>query len=107
MLGLVLIYFIGRAFYQLAEAYGKHQWGHAILGVVSYYGGTIIAGIVMFVIYDLSSLGSIDEMNEMALNLMAVPFGLLACWGVYKLLERRWDRAVANSNDDILDDGLL
>jgi hypothetical protein len=35
MLGLILIYFVGKAFYDLAGLHGKSQWGFAILGIVS------------------------------------------------------------------------
>ncbi len=35
MIELVLIFFVGKAFYDLAGRHKKHQWGFAILG--SYY----------------------------------------------------------------------
>ena len=34
MLGLVLLYWIGKYFYKLAEEYDKSKWGFAILGLV-------------------------------------------------------------------------
>ena len=34
MLGIVLWYFIGKSFADLADDYGKSRWGYGILGVV-------------------------------------------------------------------------
>ncbi len=44
MLGLFLLYFIGKIFYQLAEAHNKNKWVFAILGVIAYYAGTFLGG---------------------------------------------------------------
>ena len=107
MLGLILIYFIGKAFYDLAGSYDKHQWGHAILGVISYYVGTFIAGVFIAIAYELLGNGTIDDINDYLLGIMAVPFGLLMCWATYKILERRWDNQVVKNRDDILDDDLF
>ena len=39
MVGLILIYFTGKAFANLAEEYNKGKWLYGFLGVFSYYGG--------------------------------------------------------------------
>lgn len=55
MLGLVFIYFIGKYFYKLVEEFGKSKWGFVILGVVLYYGGVFLGGIILgflFLIWD-------------------------------------------------------
>lgn len=103
MLGLLLIYFIGRKFYDLAGVYDKSQWGYAVLGVLSYYFGTFIAGILLVIFSDLFGLASIEEINDFVLSLVALPFGLLACWGVYLLLEKNWTKEKVDDNPDILD----
>jgi len=108
MLGIILIYFLGKAFYDLAGIHDKHQWGHAILGVVSYYVGTFIGGIAIVLSYELFLEGNIDDLDDFLLGLMAVPFGLLVCWVTYKILERRWNnQVVRDDHEDILDGGLL
>lgn len=93
MLGIVLIYFIGKKFYDLADNYKKNQWLYGILGVVSYYAGTFILGIFLGLYYEFgSSSGSIDDLGDLGLSLIAIPAGLLSCYIFYTLLERNWEK---------------
>lgn len=92
MLGLVLIYFIGKYFYKLAEEFGKNKWGFAILGVVTYYTGAFLGGIILGLISIIWEDFNIEYMSDMQLGLMAIPFGLLTCFGVYSLLKRIWTK---------------
>jgi hypothetical protein len=107
MLGLLLIYFIGKKFYELAGIHHKNQWGYAVLGVISYYLGTFIAGIVLIICMELFGTSSIEDVNEFVLSLVALPFGLLTCWGVYVLLEKNWTKERIDDNPDILDIDLV
>ena len=91
MLGLILIYFIGKKFYDLAQEFGKSAWGFAILGVVIYYVGTFIAGIVIALGYEISNT-SIDGMSDLALGFIALPFGVLSCVGLYYYLRNIWQK---------------
>jgi hypothetical protein len=93
MLGLVLLYFAGKAFYDLAGKHGRHQWGYGILGVVSYYGGLFLGGILIAIVYELGMDGSIDNVNDTLLGVMAIPIGVLVCWGFYKILESSWSKS--------------
>lgn len=88
----ILIYFAGRSFYNLAGQYNKNQWGFGILGVVSYYAGIFIGGIVLGVVLELFAPGFIDETNDMVLGLMTIPIGILTCWLTYVLLKRSWSK---------------
>ena len=104
MLGLILIYWIGKNFYQLAEKYTKNKWGYAILGVVSYYAASFIGGIIIGIIAEISSPGWIDTANEMVLGVMALPLGILGCYGLYIYLKKNWAKRKeeeAVSIDDI------
>lgn len=92
MLGLLLIYFVGKAFYDLAGKYNKSQWGFAILGVVSYYGGLLIGGFIIGIIMELNSPGYVDDSNSTFLGLLAIPLGVLTCWLTYVLLKRAWSK---------------
>lgn len=93
MLGLFLLYFIGKHFYELAEDHNRSMWGFAIFGVIAYYVGTFIGGIVLFIAFDLLSSTSLESMGDIAISFMALPFGLLSCAGLYYLLKRIWSKS--------------
>jgi hypothetical protein len=107
MLGLFLIYFIGKSFYDLAFEFHKSHWGFAILGVVSYYAGTIVAGVIFGLLVEFDVVPALSDIPELALNLIAMPFGLLACWGLYQLLKSQWAKAPEKQSTEVLDTDLM
>jgi hypothetical protein len=109
MVGLILLYFVGKAFYELAGLHGKRRWLYAILGVGSYYAGIIIGGIFLGIGHELFMDGSIDDVNETLLGVMALPVGVLACWGFYRILKSRWGKkeTFSGSSEDVLDASLI
>lgn len=106
MLGLLLIYFIGKYFYDLAHEYGKSRWGYAILGVVSYYAGEIIGGAMLGIAIAFGAEG-LANVPELVLGLITVPVGILTCWGTYKLLQRQWQKSALLHRGDTLDSDLI
>lgn len=104
MLGIVLIYFIGKYYYQLAEAFEKHRWGFAILGVVSYYVGTMVGGFVTAILDDLMGWG-LDWENTWTLSLIALPFGLIFTTVLYYILKKQWEKETPVIKDEIEDIG--
>ncbi len=107
MLGLLLIYFIWKKFAELAVEYGKHKWGFAILGIAIYYVGSFIGGIIIALISMLMGNESfIEDQNSLVLGLIALPFGLLACWGLYAILKNMWSKKLVDSIDT-LDESLI
>jgi len=94
MLGILLLYFIGRFFYKLAEEYGKSKWGYAVLGVVTYYAGTFIYGIIYVLIYFANNPLALesDVDNDWTLRLTAIPIGIGFAYGLYYILERSWKK---------------
>jgi len=104
MLGLFLLYFLGKYFYQLAEKFKKNKWVFAGVGIASYYVGSFIAGIIIVIIMDLFTSYNVDEMDDLLLSVFALPFGLLSAWGLYALLEKNWKRKpIKLISEDILD----
>lgn len=101
MLGLVLIYFIGKRFYDLAITHQKSPHLFGVLGVVSYYAGTFILGFVLVL---LLGVDAIEEMDQLFLGLAALPAGLLSCYIFYKVLENSWNKTQLSTHTDILDD---
>jgi hypothetical protein len=108
MIGLVLLYFVGKAFYDLAGINNKSEWLYAILGVGSYYAGLLIGGILIAIGYELF-VGSVDEVNDTLLSILALPIGVLACWGFYRLLKSRWEKSqtFSASAEEVLDAHLI
>ncbi|MEP6735986.1 MAG: hypothetical protein ABJA70_10735 [Chryseolinea sp.] len=104
MIGLALVYFVGKSYYQLAELHNKSKWAIAILGVASYYVGLVVGAIIITLIYEFGFSKSIEEVNDVLIGLMSVPAGILACWGLYKILENSWSKSKSFSiPDEILD----
>ncbi|MCB0439438.1 MAG: hypothetical protein KDD20_11930 [Mangrovimonas sp.] len=100
MLGLLLIYFIGKYFYDLAAEFEKNKWLYAILGVVMYYVGTFIGGLILGVLDALMELG-IDWDNNLLLGLLGLPFGIAASYLFYYLLKKSWSKSVVLVKDEI------
>jgi hypothetical protein len=102
MIGFILIYFIWKRFADLAFKYNHKKWIYGLLGVLSYYAGTLIGGVILglvSVIFDVV----INWDNDILMSLLALPFGLVICYGIYYFLERKWEKEVVviDSIDDI------
>ena len=107
MLGLLLLYFIGKSFYKLAEEFGRNKWGYTILGVVTYYAGIVVFQVIVALFYELVLLESIDDLNEILLSVISIPFGLLACWGLNFYLKKQWNQKKSHSDSELLDGDLM
>lgn len=92
MLGLLLLYWIGKYFYKLAEEYNKSEWGFAILGVVVYYLGIVIMSFTSGIIIGIFYPDFFETFNETLFGLFMVPFGILSCYLLYILLEKSWKK---------------
>ena len=103
MLGLLLIYFIGRYFYNLADDFNKNKWLFTILGIVSYYVFYFLFAFLGGIIIALLSLTSILELPEIVLGLMFIPFGIFGAWLFYFLLKKNWKKSAIKTDENILD----
>ena len=104
MLGLVFLYIIGKYFYKLAEQYNKNKWLFAILAILIYYVGTFVGGIILGILDEFLGFG-FDWDNDLALGLIALPFGLGAAWLFYFLLKKEWKKTIVVVADEIQDIG--
>ena len=105
MLGFLLIYFIWKYYSELAVEHNKSKWGYALLGIATYYIGTFIGGLAIGII-DLLVGTDLVESNTIILSLIALPFGLLFVWALYKILENKW-KTQKFPEGDSLDNDLL
>lgn len=108
MLGLLLIYFIGKAFYDLALKYEKNKWVFAVLGVVTYYVGTIGGGFLFGLVHIIGWM-NINNISDIALGLMALPIGLLFVVALYQILKRNWKSQTEERREssELLDEDLI
>lgn len=97
MLGLILIYWIGKYYYELADEYGKSKWGYAIIGVIAYYSGTAIAGVLIALI----APSLIDNSSTIAISLLALPLGLLTTYGLYAFFKKSFKKNSVNTIDEL------
>ncbi|RED46010.1 hypothetical protein [Seonamhaeicola aphaedonensis] len=86
MLGLLLIYFIGKRFYDLSIEYDQNKWLYAILSIIVYYAAAFVLGLILGLLDFIFDWG-IDWDNNFGWNLLGIPAGLLAVWGFYVILE--------------------
>lgn len=107
MLGLLLLYFIGRAFFDLAKKHNKNKWLFAILGIATYYASGFVFGFVFAIYQELTGGTPIEMMDDFQLMLLAIPLGLLGTAGLYFLLRGVWRKKTAAVTAEILDEELL
>lgn len=100
MIGILLIYWVGKFFYDLAQTYTKSKWGYAILGLVVYFGSQLVLGFVLAIFNDLFALG-IDFENNYGINLLGIPVGILACYILYHYLQKKWKKEYVNPLSEI------
>ena len=100
MLGIILIIAIGNYFYRLAKEYNKNLWLFAILGVVSYYAGTFLGGLIIGSFIALNG-GEVDDSSAFQYGLMAIPVGLLCCYIFYRILNNVWSKENRNRADTL------
>lgn len=105
ILWLFFIYFVGKAFYTLAEKHHKSKWLYAVLGVLSYYGAILLAGVMIGIVLVLFNPALVDSLSDTTVALIALPLGILACWGFYRFLKYRWEKPTAVSPQAPLDSG--
>ena len=104
MLGIVFLYFIGKYFYKLAEEYNKNKWLFAILGVVVYYAGIFLGGIILGLLDVLIGF-NFDWDNNLALGLIAIPFGMGSAYLFYYILKKQWKKTFVVVKDEIQEIG--
>jgi len=106
LLGLILIYTIGKWFATLAFDYNKNRWAYAILGIVTYYGGTVIFAVLLGILIAATGNTSMLDLPSPVLGLITIPFGLLAAWILRTSLQKHWEKQAETivSNPDLLDD---
>lgn len=101
MLGILFIYFIGKYFYELAKTYQKNKWLFAILGVVSYYVGSVVLLIPALFLTAIMFPEFVDNLSERDYGFLAIPFGIATCYLLYYILKKQWSRGINFQAEEI------
>ena len=95
ILTIIIIYYLGRQFYRLAEKYDKKRMPYAILGVVIYYLTMLtmafILGMIYFIITGDAELENSSSI-ETILGILSIPFGLLGAYLLHRYLDKKWKK---------------
>ena len=104
MLGILLIFFIGKYYYELAQDYYKNRWLYGLLGIGVYYVGSAIGGVIIGVADELFDL-VVNWDSIFSLGLIAISFGISFAFLVYILIKRHLKKSVVVIKDEINDIG--
>ncbi len=111
MIGFIFIYWIWKAFSNIAIFYGKNKWKYFFIGFGSYFLfmflGAIVFLCIMGFINGFETIGNGDyEGTEY--DLLFTVFAGLGCYGTYKFLEQRAQKQkeLAEKEDGIENIGL-
>jgi len=90
MFGFLFIYWIWKAFSNLAIDYSKNKWKYFFIGLLSYYGITLLSGVIYVII--IAIINGIDALDDNSyyssgIDFIFALFGGLGCYGIYKYLE--------------------
>ncbi|HPF95805.1 MAG: hypothetical protein R2802_01535 [Flavobacteriaceae bacterium] len=100
MLELIIIYFIGKYFYELAKDFNQNKWLFVVIGVLTYFVGAVI-GVVILMALDASFGFGIDWESRLLLTFLLMPFAIASCYLLYTLLKKRWQKTIVISKDEI------
>mgnify|MGYP005994268753 CR=1 FL=1 len=101
----VLIY-IGVSFHSLAEKFKKTAWIYIVIGIITYLLATFITGVLIGLVF-FAIDKDIHSINNFILELIGVPFALIACYGLRVFLSNKWKKQKIIPSDDILDDIII
>lgn len=104
MIEIVIIYFIGKYFYKLAEEFNKNKWLFAILGIITYFVGAAIGGVILFFLDMQLDIG-INWESKLMLTFILLPFATATCYLLHYLLKLNWEKSVVIVTDEIQDIG--
>ncbi|MEZ4792996.1 MAG: hypothetical protein R2783_05920 [Gelidibacter sp.] len=104
MLEIVIVFLIGKYFYKLAEEFDQSKWLYAVIGVLTYFAGAFIAGVILFFV-DLQFDMGVNWENTLLLTLLVLPFAVATCYLLHYLLKRSWSKSTVVTKDEIQDIG--
>ncbi|MEN2402172.1 hypothetical protein GKZ90_0020450 [Flavobacterium sp. MC2016-06] len=111
MFGFLFIYWIWKAFSNLAITYKKNKWKYFFFGIGSYlfvlFFSAIIFVFIMGILNGFDALESNDYEGR-EYDLLFTVFAVLGCYGTYKFLEHKGQKEKElEEKDEIENIGLM
>ena len=100
MLGIFLIYWVGKKYYDLAIKHNRSKWGYTFLGIGIYYFAQIIFSISLYFIFP-EKMENIDYQTENKFGYLAITVGVLVWYVLYLYLKKRLGKVEITLEDDI------
>ncbi|MFT6244027.1 MAG: protein-S-isoprenylcysteine O-methyltransferase Ste14 [Salibacteraceae bacterium] len=104
MLGLLIIYWVGKWYFTLAEKHNKSKWLYAVLGALVYVTILITSPFLVVLIAFLVGADGTLELPQITLSLMGILIGLIATWALRAILKRQWENTLEAPEGELLDD---
>lgn len=103
MLGLLVIYFFGKSYYDLAKLYGRNAWGYAILGSVIFLASEFLFGVLIGILIVLANLHA--EVPSLVFSIASIAFAAFLTNQIEKAIRRNWEKQkpLNLTDSDLLD----
>jgi len=102
MLGLLIVYFFGKSYYDLAKLYGRNAWGYAILGSVIFLAAQFVFGFLIGILILLADLDT--NIPPIVLSIAALAFSAFITNMIEKMIRKNWEQ---NKSSNLTDSDLL
>lgn len=103
VLGLLVIYFFGKSYYDLAKLYGRNAWGYAILGSVIFLASEFLFGVLIGILIVLANLHT--EVPSLVFSIASIAFAAFLTNQIEKAIRRNWEKQkpLNLTDSDLLD----
>lgn len=87
-LGYIFLFYVGFYFYRLAENHNKNKWVFAIIGVATYFLGTILYPLYLRIF----NSEIIEDFDISSISLKSFLIGFLFVFLLFQILSFVWNR---------------
>ena len=99
MLLIILLIFVIVVFNNLCQEYKKTKW-FILLGIVAYFAGEFVAGIILGILDGIFLIG-IDWEDTTTMALIGLPSGIISIVIVYFILKHYWNKEVLRKQKEV------
>ncbi len=89
---LLFTLIVAGLFFRVAKVNQQSPLIYAFLGVVSFYAGKYMGGFLVAILMEMAGYSTFYLNGNLAVELISIFFGLLACWLAFKLMKSGWHK---------------